>query len=128
VEPLSLEAASRGASSIIAVDNDLSAYKTIMSNINKLKLDKKIIPIRATVKSWSNRNPNAQFDLVICDPPYDDIRRDHLQKVALHTKPGGITAFSLPPGASPELSPTVFKQISLKSYGDAQLVFYRRTG
>lgn len=125
---LSLEAISRGANSAIAIDNDLSAYKTTVGNIKALALEAKITPLRATIKSWSNRHPNNLFDIVLCDPPYDDIRRDHLQKLARHTKPGGVVVFSLPSGANAELDESEFKPVSSKSYGDANLVFYKRTG
>lgn len=125
---LSFEAISRGASSVIAVDEDLAAYKTIAGNIKALDLSDKIFVIRANVKSWSTRNSGATFDIVLCDPPYDDIRRDHLQKLAAHTKVGGIIVFSLPPGASAELSGATFDNITSKTYGDALLVFYKRTG
>ncbi len=123
---ISLEAISRGAKSVIAIDNDKDAQVGIQKNIVKFGLGNQVSLFCGNVKSWSNRWPNELFDLVICDPPYTDIRRDHLRKLAHHARPGGVVVFSLPPGVNTMLDAGEFNLLSTKSYGDAILSFFRK--
>lgn len=124
---LSYEAVSRGASTVTAIDIDKDAFKTIVSNIEKLGIEESVSAIRRQAGSWSTGHTDLYFDIVICDPPYNDLRRDILQKVAYRTKPGGLYVLSWP-GHEPA---PVFKNLKLlrqKSYGDLQLVYYQCSG
>jgi 16S rRNA (guanine966-N2)-methyltransferase len=124
---IGFEAISRGAKQVDAVDQDIQAYSAIKKNIAALGFEGRVKPIRASVSNWSNRNTGKLYDLVIVDPPYDDIRRDHLQKIAYHTQLNGVLVLSLPPKVDFKL-PAEFEPLSSKNHGDALLVFYRRTG
>lgn len=122
---LSFEAISRGAAKATAIDIDKSAYTQIQKNIKDLRLEEEIKAIRANVGSWSDNNPDAQFDLVLLDPPYDDVSHELLAKLVKHTKPDGLVALSYPGN----MQPPVFSGLELitaKLYGDAQLAFYRK--
>ncbi|HSX44766.1 MAG TPA: RsmD family RNA methyltransferase [Candidatus Saccharimonadales bacterium] len=125
---ISFEAISRGAKSAVAIEQDGEAFKAIGRNIKALNLESQVTANRLTVKSWSQRHPNHKFDIVVMDPPYNDIRRDQLRKLASHTKIPSVIVISLPPLADAELDESLFHLISVKSYGDAKLVFYQRTG
>lgn len=122
---LSFEAVSRGASNAIAIDNDINAHKTIQTNIDLLGLKYRIKAIRANVSGWSEQNPDTEFDLVICDPPYDQFKPSIIQKLVGHLKADGVFILSLPGRSeTPE-----FQGLSLldqKNYGDAQLVYYKK--
>src|SRR3982751_244511 len=50
---LAFEAASRGAKSVVAVDNDSSAHKIIGQNIKDLRLEKIVKVTRANTGGWS---------------------------------------------------------------------------
>jgi 16S rRNA (guanine966-N2)-methyltransferase len=123
---LSFEAASRGAKSVIAIDKDGPAYSAIEKNIKDLKLQKHVHATRANVGGWSIHNMEKNFDIVLLDPPYDDLQTDLLQRlINRHVKKGGLSVLSYPGKASPpELERT--KIVADKNYGDAQLVFYRK--
>lgn len=124
---LSYEAVSRGAKSVVAIDVDKDAYKAIVENIEKLGIGDQVTAVRRQAGSWSTSHTDWFFDIVLSDPPYNDLRRDILQKVAYRTKPGGIYVLSWP-GHEPA---PVFKNLRLlrqKSYGDLQLVYYNCTG
>ncbi len=123
---LSLEAVSRGAAAAVAIDVDKAAAQTAADNARSLGVDNKIKVIRANAAGWSENNPAASFDLVICDPPYDKVKPDLLARLAGHVKPGGVVVLSLPPTAGAELPEPVFQRLLSKSYGDASLAFYRR--
>lgn len=122
---LSFEALSRGAAAVTAIDIDKSAITTIVKNSGVLGLKNRLKAIKASVSGWSDNNPDARFDLVFCDPPYDAINKVLLERIASHVKPGGIVVFSLPPNNGFLLS-SAYEPLTTKSYGDAELIFYRR--
>ncbi len=122
---LSFEAISRGASSVVAIDLDKEAYLTIRANIETLGVEDQMIVMRKNVAGWSRNNKTKQFDIVIADPPYDDIRPMILLSLIVQVKAGGIFVVSWP-GSEPIRQFPNVDVISSKSYGDAQLVFYRK--
>ena len=124
---LCFEAMSRGAKSAMALDADKGAYMAIQKNIRELGLEGSVKASHIYADSWSTRNQSQAFDLVLLDPPYDNVVLETAEKLALHTKPGGIAVFSLPPAARIALSPKQFELLKEKKYGDATLAFYRRT-
>ncbi len=124
---LSLEAISRGATKAVAIEIDKKAYLTLSKNIQNLGLVDFIEAIRANINSWANNNPNQRFDIVLCDPPYTNLQIKLLENLARHANIGGIVVYSLPPDTSVLLPGTEYRHLTTKSYGDAQLVFYRKT-
>lgn len=121
---LSIEAVSRGASSVLAIDVDKAAYQTVQANVDALNLKDKITVMRKNIGGWSRNNRSRQFDVVLADPPYDDIRPDVIERLAVHAKPGGIFVLSWP-GSEPVRELAGVAVVSSRQYGDAQLVFYR---
>lgn len=122
---LSIEAISRGAASGVAVDSDLTAWKTIVVNLKTFRIDRNVKAAQMNVTSWSQTNSEWLFDLVFADPPYDDIKPDAVTRVAGHTKPQGIFTLSWPGGEALPLFDG-FDLVSEKPLGDIQLGFYRR--
>lgn len=120
---VAFEAISRGALRVVAVDSDKKAVDIIKENSLNLGVDLKVS--RANINSWIETNPNLSFDIVVCDPPYDNVNSVQLAKVANTTKVQGIVVFSLPPTISPQLNQG-FQEISKKTYNDSILVFYKR--
>lgn len=123
---LSIEAISRGAATSVAVDIDKGANTTIVKNLATLGITGRVQVVRANAASWSAKNRRRFYDLVLIDPPYDDIQHILIEKLAKHTTTGGLLVFSVPPDTRLILPETSFELISNKSYGDATLVFYRR--
>jgi 16S rRNA (guanine966-N2)-methyltransferase len=124
---LSLEAISRGADDSTIVEIDKTAHATITKNIQELGLDNKVSATRANVSGWSDNNPASQFDVVLCNPPFDKLSLDLIQKLTKHLKKGGILALSWPTKTiEPRLQGLDLAAVREKDYGDAQLVFYRR--
>ncbi|HSX05206.1 MAG TPA: RsmD family RNA methyltransferase [Candidatus Saccharimonadales bacterium] len=123
----SIEAVSRGAASVLAIDVDVEAVKTIATNVKALGLADIIDVRRKNISGWSRNSQTKQFDIVLADPPYDDIRPDVLERLTVHVKPGGLFVLSWP-GREAVREFGGLEQISSKNYGDAQLVFYRRPG
>jgi 16S rRNA (guanine966-N2)-methyltransferase len=121
---LCIEAVSRGAASVMAIDVDKGAYTTIVNNLAQLGITERVIVQRTNARSWSNGHQNMQFDIVLLDPPYDAVNYAVLQKLGRHAKPGGITILSLPPGHGFTLRD--HELVDAKRYGDAELNIYRR--
>lgn len=123
---LSFEAASRGAAKVIAIDIDAEAHVAMNKSIRKLGVEGIVKSIRANVSSWSDNNTDVTFDIVICDPPYDNVRPELLTKLANHVEVGGIIVFSIPPDENMDVLTVDYSLLTSKSYGDARLMFYRR--
>jgi 16S rRNA (guanine966-N2)-methyltransferase len=122
---LSFEAISRGAASALAIDIDKEAHQTIQANIALLGLNEQVIVMRKNVAGWSRNNKAKTFDLVLADPPYDDIRPQLLQSLVVQVKPDGLFVLSWP-GSEPTRDFRNTTVLTTKSYGDAQLIFYRK--
>ena len=120
---IGFEALSRGAASASLIETDRAAQIAINSNIHKLGLEKTANLIKTNANAWL-LGSDTKFDIVILDPPYENLQENTVIRLADRTKPGGIVALSLPPSAEINL-PTKYHNVSTKSYGDAQLRLYR---
>lgn len=123
---LAIEAISRGAARVTAVEIDAEAFKTIMNNVHTLDIEERVTVHRKDIKSWSRNNKDVQFDVVLVDPPYDAVPYTLLHKVATHAKPGAVVIYSLPPDHDFKLTPKDYDLEVEKNYGDATLLVYRR--
>jgi 16S rRNA (guanine966-N2)-methyltransferase len=121
---LAIEAVSRGAKHVLAVELDQNAFTTIHQNLANLGITNAEVT-RKDVKSWSRNNKTKQFDVVLIDPPYNAVPYTLLHKLATHTKQGGLVVYSLPPDHDFKLTEG-YELISDKAYGDATLVIYRK--
>lgn len=123
---LGIEAISRGAASVVTVELDKNAVRTIRENIATLGLEGVLSVTQQNVSSWSDDHTGLVFDLVFADPPYDDIRPVLLEKLARHLKPEGIFVLSWP-GRAHLPTYTDMDYISNKLLGDIQICFYRKS-
>jgi 16S rRNA (guanine966-N2)-methyltransferase len=123
---LAFEAVSRGAARALAIDNDKSAQRTIAENIKVLGLSSKVKLIRSGTGAWlTTTSADEHFDLILCDPPYQDLQASLIGRLIERLASKGTLVLSWPGKADvPE-----FESVNLvlqKSYGDAQLLFYQR--
>jgi 16S rRNA (guanine966-N2)-methyltransferase len=123
---LSFEAISRGAADTAILENDRAAQKIIEKNIQSLKLDQKVHLMKANCRIWSQKNPDAQFDLILADPPYHDMQLSTVEALVRHLKHNGLMVLSYPGrGSAPTVNGVVV--VDTRLYGDAALAFYRKT-
>jgi len=124
---LAFEAASRGAVEVTAIEKDRAAHGVIDQNTDELGLAGKVHAVRANSGGWSIHNMEREFDVVILAPPYGDLQETLLATLAKrHVKKDGLLVLDWPG----KLEAPVFeslKQIAEKNYGDAQLIFYRKS-
>lgn len=121
---LSFEAASRGAASVVVIEQDRSAQRVIAQNIQALGLSDTVKLIKASANAWLQTAPAQQFDLVLCDPPYDNLQPNLLARLAKRARAGTLV-LSWPSSTEPP----AFAGLELAAhrvYGDASLAFYRR--
>jgi 16S rRNA (guanine966-N2)-methyltransferase len=122
---IAFEAASRGASQVIAIERDRKAQIIIEKNIASLDLGKKVKLIKANCRQWSQQHPEEIFDLIICDPPYQELQLSTVSLLTRHLKNNGLMVLSYP---GRESAPTVNGVVVVDnfSYGDAALAYYRK--
>lgn len=123
---LGFEAISRGVASVLAIENDKLAQRTITENIAALGVGAQMKLIKAGAGQWLHTNPGVMFDLVLLDPPYDNLQPNLLYALAQRTGPGGIVVVSHPPNAKYDM-PDGFTKVAERPYGDAQLSFWRQS-
>ncbi len=122
---IAIEAISRGAASVTAIDVDIDAVKTISQNVKSLAVEDRVQVLRKNISGWSRNNQARQFDIVVADPPYDDIRPNVLERLIQHVKPVGIFVLSWPGSETPRDFLDA-NMVAHKPLGDIQLVFYRK--
>ncbi len=123
---LSFEAISRGVKHATMLEMDRDAYDVIQENITTLRLEDRTQLIHINARSWSYRNNTERFDLVFCDPPYDQIQETVIEKLAKHTREGGLMVLSLPLHGDIRLPEDKFEKVADKTYGTVNLRFFRR--
>lgn len=121
---LAFEALSRGAREATLIERDRLAQRAISDNIDSLGLQTSAHLVRADANAWL-QTTDSVFDLVLLDPPYDELQPKLLERLSARTKLQGLAILSVPPSAAIDLG-TAFALVAEHDYGDARLVFYRR--
>lgn len=122
---VAFEALSRGCSAATLIDDDKGAIRTIKENAEVLGVEDRVSVIQANIKGWTANNYRKQFDIVVCDPPYDAVLESLIQKIARHVAPNGSLVVSWP---SHEPIPKIddMEAVRHKTYGNATLAFYKK--
>lgn len=124
---ISFEAISRGAKNSILIERDKRAFENIRNNIKILGTENLVKAIRANASGWSDNNPAQKFNLLLMDPPYDNLQVNIINKlISRHLKKSGIAVLSHPVRfETPNFD--FANTLTIKNYGDGQLAFYRKT-
>lgn len=122
---LGLEAWSRGASSVTAVEKVSKHWKMIQENFQSLEGDSDLGEweiVRADVYAYLKR-AFGSYDLIFADPPYDEADLEKiLGLLGSVLAEGGVLVFEMPKRASYTLPPewAVLKE---KKYGATRVIF-----
>jgi 16S rRNA (guanine966-N2)-methyltransferase len=126
---LGIEALSRGAASVIFVEDDRQSAETIEKNLAKTKLKGRVR--RQNVFDFLRQRSNAEkFQIVFADPPYEKTHRGESDTETLlkneslpHLlRPNGIFVLEKQPGES--LGETeLWRVIRKKRYGATEVLF-----
>ena len=131
---LGIEALSRGAASVLFVDQDRQAIKTIEKNLSKTKLQGRAR--QQDVFEFLTRSDIGEvFDIILADPPYEQTASGDLftanllknESLPRLLQPSGI--FVLEKRPSEELPETPFWSVARrKSYGATEVLFLTPVG
>lgn len=122
---LSFEAVSRGAGTTTTIEQDRTAQQVIDSNLKTLGLEGKVKLVKANAGSWLQTNPDASFDIALCDPPYNDLQPRLVERLAKTVKPDGIFVLSWPVGQELPSLPNM-ELLDHRQYSNLTLAFYRQ--
>lgn len=126
---LGIEAVSRGAVSATFVETSRAAIVALRHNLETLELQSvaSVVPTRLD-KAATALARSGPFDLVLCDPPWDDLERavDTLVKVVVPELTEGATVVlehraRRPPRARPE-----FTAQDERAWGDTGASFFTK--
>lgn len=122
---LSFEAVSRGAASAVMIERDKKAQRIIAENIAALGAEDEVKLIKANCRAWSETSQGQLFDIILLDPPYNDVKLSTVSLLTRHLKSNGLMVLSHP---GRESAPTVNGVVVVDSstYGDAALAIYRK--
>lgn len=120
---LAIESVSRGAKLAVATERDPKAYLAAKANVEKLRAHE-VSVVKASCKAWASTNVDKKFDVIFCDPPYNDLQLSTVFALISHLKPNGLMVLSYPGSEEvPEASGVVV--VDNRNYGDAALAYYR---
>ena len=131
---LGFEALSRGAGSVVFVEQEKMAIAAISFNCSTFSIENQVKIIPTHVKKYLKTAPDTPFDIIFCDPPYDNFHPEDFANVANFLSPSGFFVLSYPEqkvGQKPERDPeqkapkiTGLTLLSSKSYARAHISIY----
>ncbi len=120
---LALESVSRGAKFAVATERDPRSYLVLKQNVETLKANN-VQAIKASCRAWGSTNKNAKFDIIFCDPPYNDLQLSTVFAQKRHLNDNGLMVLSYP-GREPVPLADGVVVVDNRNYGDAALAYYR---
>ncbi len=121
---IAVEALSRGALNVTAIDNDPAAYRCIVANTKVINAGSEFFIQCANIATWIKAHASEKFDVIVADPPYTDIDPRVLTGLATMLRPQGVLAVSLP-DKCPDINLPGLKVVRDKSYAGGSLRFYK---
>lgn len=125
---VSLEALSRGAVLVEAIEFNRSAAKVIQQNAKTVGAGEDLDLILSPVEKWLDwpgNLPEPRYDVVVADPPYSRVENLVIERLGRYVKPGGLLVLSHSSKVEP---PTLraMEKLETKTYGDSALTFYKK--
>jgi 16S rRNA (guanine966-N2)-methyltransferase len=126
---LGIEALSRGATRAAFVERDRAALDAIAANVTALRLGDRARVIAADVTRFLRGvpSPDAPFDLVLIDPPYDTTDADVTALLVALAAPGWLAPDVIVtverPARHPVVVPTGWRTGWERAFGDTLLSF-----
>lgn len=92
---LGIEALSRDAREVIFVEVNRAVGKILQENLATINVDGTVYIEK--VETFAEKAEFSEyFDVILADPPYDDINASELERLVRILKPGGVLALSSP--------------------------------
>jgi len=116
---MGIEAISRGASSVVAVENNRKQAISLRNNYRKLQIENNLTLWERDVLSLEFSHEKKTFDLIYADPPFTETYPD-LRKFLDFLSPDGVAIFECPSRAIPEWA----LEGKVRRYGESSLAFF----
>ncbi len=123
---LGFEALSRGAKSVVFVDRDQGAIRTITENVELLSCGDVTKVTQSGVATWADTT-DLKFDIIFADPPYGDPQFSTVNRLFRLLKPNGLMVLSYPGRGEAPTGTNGVVVVDNRSYGTAALTFYRQS-
>lgn len=131
---LGIEALSRGAASVTFVESSRNALAALRNNVSTLQIDAEVTVISVAVERAAGRlQPYAPFELVLCDPPWDELDAA-VQALSVLLGPSllsedAIVTLEHPASRGIELPASMpLEPWSVRTWGDTAVSIFRRAG
>ena len=121
---IGLEAVSRGAKSLDAVERSKVAAEIIRTNVHKLQADDKYNLFVASVEDWLLRNEDKKFDLIFIFPPFKTGKSETMQKAARLLNKNGTMAIETS-RYEPVHENIGAELVKSRRYGESVVSFYK---
>jgi 16S rRNA (guanine966-N2)-methyltransferase len=119
---MGLEALSRGAASCVLVEADREACRVINANLDRLRLNATVLCQDIARAIAGERR---QYDLVLCDPPYDFDHARLAARLGRLVAPEGLLVYESSGREEPPEVPGLSVRTS-RRYGSARLTLFER--
>ena len=121
---MGLEALSRGAATVVFVEADAEAARTIERNLDKLRLTgATVVRQSATVALTQEAAAGRKYDLVLADPPYAMTNYDQLARyLPTVLSDDGLLVFESAARVEPELPELAVR--TTRKYGSTRVTVF----
>lgn len=119
-----IEALSRGASYATFIDIGRESIQCIETNLDNTGFTDKADIIQQQVEDYVRRT-DSKFDIIMTDPPFDNVIIEHIKDAAKLIKPDGLFIFRSPEGFEAPRNIENLKIVYEKKYGKSNVSFYQ---
>ncbi|WP_407441084.1 16S rRNA (guanine(966)-N(2))-methyltransferase RsmD [Fibrobacter sp.] len=126
---MGIEAISRGASSVVAVELNHSQAHLVYNAYKALNLSSKLTLLEKNALALPKDGlcANEGFDLIYADPPFKGMEYPDLRSFIDWLNPGGVAVFEAPSRDLPLWAKLdeAEKKVDIRKYGESSLLIYR---
>lgn len=126
---MGIEAISRGASNVTAVEMAHAQARLIFNAYKALNLNSRLTLLETNALTLSKKTLCSEngFDLIYADPPFKDMEYPDLRIFLDWLNPGGVAVFEAPSRNLPKWAKDdeLEKKVNIRKYGESSLLIYR---
>ena len=126
---MGIEALSRGASHVVAVEMAHSQARLLLQGYKALSLESKLTLYEKNALALEREElcAGSGFDLIYADPPFKDMDYPDLRSFWQWLNPGGVAVFEAPSRDLPAWMNEAADMgtVQIRRYGESSLVIYR---
>ncbi|MFC1538390.1 16S rRNA (guanine(966)-N(2))-methyltransferase RsmD [Candidatus Latescibacterota bacterium] len=123
-----IEALSRGAKSLVAVEKGYSQYRTIKENLSVMGIEAKVFRVKVNTALEKLSIAGEKFDFVFADPPYESGLASKAVESVFERgliSESGIMAVTVRKKEDLPTEGGTYTMVFDRSYGDTRLAIYK---